>query len=180
MGQQARAEGLLNLDKDMAGAWKLRLVEIGLALVLTFLALLFLTLGVLAKEPSAITISDSWARPSLGNGTVTAAYLTLGNSGSTGDVLKSVKTDQAQRVEIHETKMSDDGIMQMRELKDGLSIPAGGSVQLKPGGAHFMVMGLNEKLAMGDTLTLTLEFEKSGPMEISIPVGKTSDAKAGH
>lgn len=180
MPQLVIAEAIVNLDKEMGRTWKLRLVEIGLALALTLVALLFLSLAAFAKEPGAITVSDSWARPSLGNGTVTAAYMTVKNSGGVDDVLNAAETPQAMRVEIHETKMNNAGVMRMRQLKEGLSVPAGGSVQLKPGGAHLMVMGLKEKVAEGDTLTVTLDFEKSGPMEVSFPVGKAPEASAAH
>ncbi len=180
MQHDAIAEGTLNLDKDGRRTSKLRLIEIGLALVLTLVALLFLVFAAWGQEMNAIAISEGWARPSLGKGTVTAAYMTMKNSGGSDDVLKAAKSTQAKRVEIHETKMSDDGVMKMRPVEGGLPIPAGGSVQLKPGGLHLMVMGLHDKVAEGDTLTLTLEFEKSGPMEVSFPVGKAPSAMDQH
>ena len=37
-------------------------------------------------------------------------------------------------------------VMQMRELKDGLAIPAHGEVKLTPGGYHIMLTGLKHPL----------------------------------
>lgn len=150
---------------------RLRLAEVGLALVLTMAALLFVALAVWAKEPAAVAISEAWVRPSIGDVAVTAAYMSVTNGGRVDDVLLSAKSARAKRVEIHETTMTDDGVMQMRPLPDGLTIPAGGSTSLKPGGAHLMVIGLDGKLAEGDELPLTLEFEKAGPIEVTVPVG---------
>lgn len=154
------------------------LIEVGLALALTFVACLFVALAVWADQGTGVVVSDAWARPTIGDGRVTAAYMTIQNAGTAEDVLRSAQSPKAARVEIHETTMTDDGIMKMRPLENGLTIPAGGSASLKPGGAHVMVMGLDGELAKGGTLPLTLEFEMAGPIEISVPVG-TGPSHAG-
>jgi len=61
--------------------------------------------------------------------------------------------------------------MQMRK-QDGLDVPAGGSVELKPGGNHIMLIGLTRALNEGDTLTLTFVFEKAGEVNVALPIGK--------
>lgn len=58
----------------------------------------------------------------------------------------------------------------MRPLQSGLAIPAGSSVELKPGGTHIMLMGLEAPLPEGDSLRLTLRFEKSGERPIEVGV----------
>ena len=78
---------------------------------------------------------------------------------------------KAKRVEIHETEMTDQGVMKMRPVEDGLALPAGETVTLKPGGKHIMVMGLDGELAKGATLPLTLDFEVAGEVEVAVPVG---------
>ncbi|GFO81406.1 MAG: hypothetical protein A49_10330 [Methyloceanibacter sp.] len=142
MLRQARAQYSADLETTMGRMTRLRLIEVGLALVLTVVACFFVALAVWAQDRSEIAISGAWARPTIGEGRVTAAYMTIGNAGSADDVLAGVTSPQAARVEIHETKMTDDGVMTMRPLASGLAVPAGGSVSLKPGGAHVMVMGL--------------------------------------
>ena len=151
-------------------------IEIGLALALTFAAFLFVALAVWAEEGTGIVVSEGWARPTIGEGRITAAYMTLQNLGSEADTLRGASSPKAARVEIHETKMTDEGVMKMRPLADGLVLPPGESVSLEPGGTHIMVMGLERKLPQGATLPLTLEFEKAGPIELTVPVGSGPSA----
>lgn len=151
---------------------RLRLIEIGVAVVLTMIALLFVAWTAWAAEAHSISITEAWARPTIGQGRTTAAYLTITNEGTTDDVLKAVRSPSAERVELHETKMTAEGVMQMRPLDEGLPIPAGGTAELKPGGAHVMVMGLETTLAEGGDLPLTLEFAEAGSVDIVVPVRK--------
>jgi hypothetical protein len=61
--------------------------------------------------------------------------------------------------------------MKMNELPDGLVIPAGESVALAPGGFHLMFMDLTGPLVEGESVTVTLTFEKTGAVEVQLPVG---------
>jgi periplasmic copper chaperone A len=70
----------------------------------------------------------------------------------------------------------------MRELAGGLSIPAGGSVVLKPGSYHVMLIGLKKALTAGEKFPLTLTFEKAGTISVTVPVqamGATGDKGGG-
>jgi copper(I)-binding protein len=157
----------------MFGLTKLRLVEIGIALLLTLAAILFVGLTVWATEGAQISIADPWARPTIGKSRNTAAYMTIANQGKTGDVLQAARSPKAKSVELHQTTMTQDGVMQMREVKSGLPIEAGASLALAPGGAHLMVLGLQDALNVGEKLMLTLEFAKAGLIDVSVPVSAT-------
>jgi copper(I)-binding protein len=85
------------------------------------------------------------------------------------DRLTSASSDVASQVQIHEMSM-DNGIMKMREVAGGLAVPADGSVALKPGSYHVMLIGLKKPLAAGDSFPLTLTFEKAGNISIMVPV----------
>jgi periplasmic copper chaperone A len=61
-------------------------------------------------------------------------------------------------------------VMKMRELPSGLEIPAGGTVELKPGGFHLMFMGVKTPFKEGDTLKVELKFEKAGQVDVDLPV----------
>ncbi len=63
-----------------------------------------------------------------------------------------------------------DGAMTMRELEDGLVLPAGETVNLEPGGYHVMLLDLPDPLETGDTFDLTLEFESGESRVVSIEV----------
>ena len=75
----------------------------------------------------------------------------------------------ADRVEIHEMKM-DGEVMKMRQLADGLEIPAGGEVVLMPGGYHIMFIGIDTQFKDGETRKVTLTFEKAGTIELDFQV----------
>ena len=84
-------------------------------------------------------------------------------------------------MQIHTVDMAD-GVMRMRELEDGLDVPAGGSVTLRPGSFHIMLMQLDQPLQQGETVPVTLTFEKAGPVEIELaiqPVGSQGPTTQG-
>lgn len=116
-----------------------------------------------------LEISDFYSRETLPNAPVAGGFMTITNNGSTDDRLIAASSDISGRVEIHEMAMEND-VMKMRELADGLPIPASATVELKPGGYHVMFMELNKALAQGDTVTVTLEFEQAGSTTITMPV----------
>lgn len=159
---------------------RLHLVEIGVALTLTVAALLFAALTVWAAEADGVAVADAWARPTFGQGRATAAYLTVVNRGDEDDVFLAARSTEAKFVQLHQTRMKADGVMQMREAKGGFPIAAGATLKLAPGGMHLMIMGLNEALAEGDQLKLTLEFANTGPVEIIVPVRTNIPAGADH
>ena len=166
-------------EEVMVRVTRHRLIEIGVALVLTMAALLFVGWKAWAAEP-AISITEAWARPTLGEGRTTAAYMTITNNGGADVVLKVVTSPKAESVEIHETKMTEDGVMQMRPLAEGLSIAPGATATLKPGGMHVMVMGLKDALPEGSELPLTLEFEGESSLDVAVPVKKSTGGDHAH
>lgn len=121
-------------------------------------------------EVGDITISGAFTRATLPNAPVAGGFLTLTNKGSEDDVLVSASSDVAQETQIHEMAM-DGNVMKMRQLPDGLTLPAGESVALKPGGFHIMFMGLKGPLVEGESVEVTLNFAKAGPVAISLIVG---------
>jgi copper(I)-binding protein len=116
-----------------------------------------------------LTLSAPFARASLPNAPVAGGYVTVVNNGATDDRLVAAASDVAGRMEVHEMAMDGD-VMKMRELADGLPIPAGETVVLKPGGYHIMFMKLNQPLEEGQTVEVTLTFEKAGEVSLPFPV----------
>ncbi len=158
---------------------RLHLAEIGIALTLTVAALLFAALTVWAAEASGVAVADVWVRPTIGQGRATAAYMTIVNKGDEDDVLVAVRSAEAKSVELHQTTMKADGIMQMREAKGGFPIAVDATLKLAPGGMHLMIMGLDEALADGGQFKLILEFANTGPIEIIVPVRANAPAGSG-
>src|SRR2546423_1712027 len=117
----------------------------------------------------SLVIHQPWSRATPKNAPVAGGYLKITNTGTAPDRLVGGSADGAKRFEIHEMKM-DDGVMKMRELKDGLEIPPGATVELKPGSYHIMMMNLSRPLAKGDKVKGSLTFEKAGQVEVEFAV----------
>lgn len=90
-------------------------------------------------------------------------YLKIENSGGKPDRLLNATSNVAKVVEIHESKMVNDH-MSMRKVETGIEIPAGKTIELKPGGYHIMLIGLKQALKINEKFSVELEFEKSPKM----------------
>jgi copper(I)-binding protein len=145
-----------------------------------------------AGASSDISVSGQWARPALGGmpaaeatkdpnatagsmdhgsmtvGAMSAAYMVLENKGG-ADTLLSASGEVAEMIQVHETKEKD-GMMTMEEAKAGIPVPANGTVELKPGGIHIMLMNLKQDLKVGDTFKLTLKFQSGKEVSVDVPV----------
>ena len=115
-----------------------------------------------------VTVSDPWVRPAPTTDSTTAGYMTITNRGSTDDALLSATSPVASDVELHETSM-DSGMAGMKPV-DRVSVTAGGTVKLEPGGYHLMLMGLSKTLAVGDSVDLELTFEHMGRVVVQAEV----------
>ena len=123
----------------------------------------------LQPEPGKITVVDMAVRAAPLEGGNSAAFMTVLNGLDKPVRLTSITGDLAVAVELHET-INDNGIMKMEPRPDGFEIPAGGSVELAPGGKHVMIMGLVKPLAAGDTVDLTLNFDDGEQIAVKAPV----------
>lgn len=117
-----------------------------------------------------LKLSDCCIRAMLPGAQVAGGYLTITNTGQTDDRLIAVSSERSGKAQIHEMAM-DGNVMIMRELPEGLAIPAHESVKLTPGGYHLMLMDIAEPLKEGQVSKVTLNFERSGPVDIDITVG---------
>lgn len=129
-----------------------------------------------------LAISGAYARATPPGAPVGGAFLTIANSGPEDRLIAVRAPDVTDDAQIHEMAMQGE-VMQMRALPDGLTIPADGSVELKPGGYHIMFMELKKPLVGGETVPVTLEFEHAGAVELPLTVvplvGGAHDAKGG-
>jgi copper(I)-binding protein len=116
-----------------------------------------------------IEISGAFARATLPSAPVGGGFLTLTNPGTEGDRLVAVSSPLAGKVQLHQMTMEGD-VMAMRDLPDGLPLPAGATVTLSPGGDHMMFIGLKAPFVEGETVPVTLTFEKAGTVEVDLPV----------
>lgn len=142
-------------------------------------ALFFLPASVGFAEDyklGGLEISNLQARATLPGAPVSGGYMTIKNTGETADRLISASVDFAGKTEIHEMSVEDE-IMKMRKLANGLEIPAGEEVVLKPGSYHIMFMKLGEQLNEGETRDAVLVFEKAGSIEVKLSVENIAKMK---
>lgn len=127
----------------------------------------FLMVGIALASPR-IVVEEGWVRVVPPVSKMSAAFMVIRNEGDESDYLVGARSEVAKVVEIHRTFM-EDGVMKMRKL-ERVPVPAGGSVELKPGGIHVMLIGLKKTLKSGQTVEITLIFKKSGEVSIEVPV----------
>ncbi len=109
-----------------------------------------------ASSASAqVAVKEPWVRATVAEQKATGAFMQLTSQQDAR--LIEVKSTVARVVEIHEMKM-DNNVMRMRQI-NGLALPAGKGVELKPGGYHIMLMELNQVLKDGESVPLTLVIE---------------------
>jgi len=118
----------------------------------------------------ALTLSHPHSRATPGAARVGAGFLTIRNDGDAADRLVSVACACAETSEIHQMKM-ENGMMMMAPLSNGLPIPAGETVELKPGGFHLMFIGLKAPFEADKSFTATLTFERAGSVDATFKIG---------
>jgi copper(I)-binding protein len=96
-------------------------------------------------------------------------YLTIVNRGWTNDRLIHVETTAARAAETHES-VEDNGVVRMVARPEGFEVPAGGKLELAPGGKHIMLIEPKELQPAAGTIALTLYFEVAGAVEVQAAV----------
>ena len=130
--------------------------------------LVLATSAVAFAQP--VQVSNAWMRPTVPGQQATGAYMSL--TAPKALTLVGISTPAAGIAEVHEMKMDGD-VMKMREIP-ALALPAGKTVNLKPGGLHVMLMDLKQALPKDSAIPLTLRFKDAkgveSKMELSVPV----------
>lgn len=152
--------------------------------LISLVAVLLTLVGVTSAFAHGFQVGDlkighPYSRAMLPGAKVGGGYLKITNAGA-DDRLVSASSDRAASVQIHEMKM-DGGIMEMRELKDGLAVPANSTVELKPGSFHLMFMNVAQPFKEGEMVKAKLVFEKAGSVDVEFAVGPANgEAKNDH
>jgi len=136
-------------------------------------AFLALTCPAAFAADPGITLQDAHLRVMPG-AKVGAAYVRIANTGKEPDRLVAVSTPIAGKAELHSVT-DDNGVMKMRPA-DSIDVKPGETIELKPGGLHIMLMNLKSTPKPGDTIPLTLTFQKAGAQSVTATV----DKPAGH
>jgi len=143
------------------------------------LALGLLGVGSALAESNQIVVEKAWARATPKIAVTGGAYLTMTNRGPDEDRLLNVTSPVAGKIEFHSMAI-DSGVAKMAQLP-AVELPPGVPVALKPGGIHMMLLRLKRPLAEGESIPLTLRFEKAGAVEVEarvLGIAATGDASS--
>ncbi len=139
--------------------------------LLNALLLVGISCGGLANAQNAkvgsVQIENAYTRATVPGQQVAGGFMKIENKGS-ADQLISASSPVAGEVQLHEMSMEGQ-VMKMRQVKD-IAVPAGGAVELKPGGFHLMFINIKSPLAAGETVPVRLKFAKAGEVEVKMPV----------
>ncbi len=116
-----------------------------------------------------IEIDHPFIRETPPGAAVAGGFMAITNHGEEADRLIGGTVEFARALEVHTMEMQGD-VMKMMKLPNGLEIPAGSRVELKPGSFHIMFIQLNDQLQAGDQLEALLEFEKAGEVSVHFNV----------
>ena len=148
---------------------------------ITVIALVLMSTSLHARDatPPTLSVTHPYARSTMPGQASGAAYLTIENKGKQADKLIAITSPAAKSVEIH-TMTMDGNVMKMREAGN-VELKPHDKITMNPGdGYHIMLIGLKQPLKPGDKFPLTLNFEKSGKLEVSVTVEDAAAKKMDH
>jgi periplasmic copper chaperone A len=119
-----------------------------------------------AASLAQVKVEQAWARPTSSGQQGGGGFLSI--TSASADRLLGGSTPRAERFELHTMAMKGD-VMEMRQL-DAIELPAGKTVEFKPGGLHVMFIGLKQPLVLGSKVPVTLKFEKAGDVKVEFDV----------
>lgn len=118
----------------------------------------------LKRSKSPLTIDDTWVKAA-------DSGMTSGFGVITNPTNKPIRVIGARSprfagvVQLHDVSMQD-GKMQMKEMDGGFVIPAGGSLELKPGAEHLMLMNMKQPVTAGEMVPMVLITSDGGQLRL--------------
>ena len=133
---------------------------------------ILLAAALLAAAPALaqVEIENPWVRATAPGAKVGGGYLTIRNKGAAPERLVGASSPAAARVELH-VHVKEGEVMKMRQVP-AFEVPAGGSFEAKPGGAHLMFMELARPFKEGEKVPVILIFDKAGQITVDFRVGR--------
>lgn len=141
----------------------------------TILFVPLLAIAFASSSYAQVKVEEPWVRATVGSQTASGAFMTLTSSEDAR--LVEVRTPVAGIAEIHEMAL-ENNVMRMRAI-DGVALPAGKAIELRPGGYHLMLMDLKAPLKAGDTVALTLTIQSAAGKRETVDVSATVRPLAG-
>ena len=115
-----------------------------------------------------VSVVQPWSRATPPGAKIGVGFMRLKNAGAAAERVIAVSSPVAGRVEMHVT-MREGDVMKMRQV-ESFEVPPGATLELKPGGAHLMLVDLKRPLAKGERVPLTLRLAKGGEVTVELTV----------
>ncbi|WP_166268988.1 copper chaperone PCu(A)C [Marinobacter caseinilyticus] len=125
-----------------------------------------------------ISVAHPWTRPTPPGVPMAVGYMVITNHSDQPMVLVSAQSSMATRVSLHESQMQA-GVMRMQALDNGLTIPAGSQVELKPHSYHLMLENIAAQLKPGTRVPLILKFSQGSEIALELSVDPLDGAMKG-
>lgn len=124
-----------------------------------------------------LRVGHPWTRATPPGAKVAAGYLSVRNSGQQPDRILGASSPAAERVELH-VQVREGDVLKMREVPS-VEVPPGRSRMLRPGSLHLMLVNIRKPLVRGESIPLTLRFERAGELAIELEV-QSAQAREPH
>ena len=125
-------------------------------------------------DPDPLYVDQAWIRLSAQPANPSSGYFVI-HGGPEAVTLRSVTTEGAQRVEMHESMMAEGGVMSMKPV-DSIAVPAGGKVAFAPGGKHLMIWAINPAIVKAGKLPMTFFFSNGDRLIVEAVIRQPGDA----
>ncbi|GAB3213386.1 copper chaperone PCu(A)C [Marinactinospora thermotolerans] len=123
-------------------------------------------------QQADLRVEEAWIVEPAEEGT-TSAYFTVFNDAEQDDPLVAAESSVSATTALYTT--SSKGM----EVVEEIPVPAGGGTELRPDGFHLMLEGIEDPIAAGDTVTLTLTFAGGTEIQVDTPVLERSVGEQG-
>ncbi|MCX2497820.1 MAG: copper chaperone PCu(A)C [Plesiomonas shigelloides] len=140
------------------------------------ISLLLLAAGFAQAE---VQVAEPYVRATVPGAQMSAAFATLFNPEDDERHLVAVSSSVAKQVELHDMVVSPDGVMNMQKVEQ-ITIPAKGTLMLKPGSLHIMLLQLTQPLPAGTEVPLTLTFDNGQQVQIQATAREVKPAGHHH
>lgn len=131
--------------------------------VVLLLSLILVACG--SGDQEGIVVDEVWGRPSPSSASNAAFYMAIKNNGQDEDTLIGASIDICGATELHLSSIDDAGVMSMQQVEQ-ISVPAGETSTLEPGGLHVMCIDRQADLTPGDGVIISLSFDRAGEIVV--------------
>jgi periplasmic copper chaperone A len=116
-----------------------------------------------------LVISQPWSRAAPKGAEMASSYLTVENKGASADRLLGGSAAAAEKLDVQQISMVGGGLT-AHPVEGGLAIGPGDKVVLAPGGYYLALQNLKTPLKKGSKVSITLQFEKAGKIDVAFDV----------